>query len=73
MGTCSLGCGFKRALDAFLKVLDDMTVADIAANHQALQQALGLAEADGVVRVSMVHYNTIAEVDRLVAALDRLL
>lgn len=35
--------------------------------------ALGLAEADGVVRVSMVHYNTIAEVDRLVAALDRLL
>jgi selenocysteine lyase/cysteine desulfurase len=25
----------------------------------------------GVVRVSMVHYNTLAEVDRLVASLDR--
>ena len=35
--------------------------------------ALGLAETGGVVRVSMVHYNTIAEVDRLVQALDRLL
>jgi cysteine desulfurase family protein (TIGR01976 family) len=36
-------------------------------------EALGLAEADGVVRVSMVHYNTHAEVDRLIAALDRAL
>lgn len=29
--------------------------------------------AEGVVRVSLVHYNTLAEVDRLVAALDRCL
>ncbi len=36
-------------------------------------EALGLAEADGVVRVSMVHYNTIAEVERLIAALDEVL
>jgi cysteine desulfurase family protein (TIGR01976 family) len=36
-------------------------------------EALGLAEADGVVRVSMVHYNTMAEVERLIAALDQLL
>lgn len=35
--------------------------------------ALGLAGSDGVVRVSMVHYNTLAEVDRLVAALDETL
>lgn len=35
--------------------------------------ALGLAEAGGVVRVSMVHYNTLAEVDRLVARLDAVL
>lgn len=34
---------------------------------------LGLAERDGVVRVSMVHYNTPAEVDRLLAALDEAL
>lgn len=31
--------------------------------------ALGLGKADGVVRVSMVHYNTPAEVQRLVQAL----
>jgi selenocysteine lyase/cysteine desulfurase len=28
---------------------------------------------NGVVRVSMVHYNTLDEVDRLIAILDRLL
>jgi selenocysteine lyase/cysteine desulfurase len=33
---------------------------------------LGLAPQNGVVRVSMVHYNTIEEVDRLIAILDRL-
>jgi len=31
--------------------------------------ALGLRERDGVVRVSMVHYNSEAEVERLIAAL----
>ena len=35
--------------------------------------ALGLAEVDGIVRVSMVHYNTLDEVDRLVRALDEVL
>ncbi|MBI1985273.1 MAG: aminotransferase class V-fold PLP-dependent enzyme, partial [Rhodospirillales bacterium] len=39
-----------------------------------LIEALGIADAgDGVVRVSMVHYNTVDEVDRLIAALDRVL
>ena len=38
-----------------------------------LIEALGLAEQDGVVRVSMVHYNTLGEVDRLIAALDQAL
>ena len=34
-------------------------------------EALGVADLDdGVVRVSMVHYNTLEEVDRLTAALD---
>lgn len=40
-----------------------------------LIDALGTAEKDGVVRVSMVHYNTLEEVDRLIEilgpALDR--
>lgn len=31
---------------------------------------LGLTGRDGVVRVSMVHYNTEAEIDRLIAALE---
>jgi cysteine desulfurase family protein (TIGR01976 family) len=33
-------------------------------------EALGLAKAEGIVRVSMVHYNTPAEVERLVRALS---
>jgi selenocysteine lyase/cysteine desulfurase len=38
-----------------------------------LIDALGLAAHGGVVRVSMVHYNTLDEVDRLVACLDAVL
>ncbi len=34
---------------------------------------LGLHERDGVVRVSMVHYNRIEEVDRLIAVLEPIL
>jgi cysteine desulfurase family protein (TIGR01976 family) len=36
-------------------------------------RALGLLEFDGVVRVSLVHYNTLDEVARLVTALDEIL
>lgn len=39
-------------------------------HSRRLVQHLGLAEPDGAVRVSMVHYNTLAEVDRLTAALE---
>lgn len=35
-----------------------------------LIEYLGLANQSGVVRVSMVHYNTIAEVDRLIQVLE---
>ena len=38
-----------------------------------LIERLGLTEQDGVVRVSMVHYNTLEEVDRLISVLDRAL
>ena len=38
-----------------------------------LIERLGLADTGGVVRVSMVHYNTLAEVDRLIEALDQAL
>ena len=36
-----------------------------------LIQALGLEAQGGVVRVSMVHYNTLDECDRLIAVLDQ--
>lgn len=35
-----------------------------------LVQSLGLDLADGVVRVSFVHYNTVEEVERVVKALE---
>jgi cysteine desulfurase family protein (TIGR01976 family) len=38
-----------------------------------LCEALGLDPADGVVRVSLVHYNTVEEIDRLIEVLDRAL
>lgn len=34
---------------------------------------LGLRDGNGVVRVSMVHYNTVEEIDRLIGVLDPLL
>jgi selenocysteine lyase/cysteine desulfurase len=34
---------------------------------------LGLAPQDGVIRVSLVHYNSAEEVDRLIEVLDRLI
>jgi selenocysteine lyase/cysteine desulfurase len=36
-------------------------------------EAMGLADRGGVVRASLVHYNTHAEVERLLAALDAVL
>ena len=38
-----------------------------------LVRDLGLLDQDGLVRVSMVHYNTLEEVDRLISALDNVL
>ena len=37
-----------------------------------LMHRLGLAVAQGAVRVSLVHYNTLAEIERFAAVLDRL-
>jgi cysteine desulfurase family protein (TIGR01976 family) len=42
-------------------------------HSRRLVERLGLSDGNGVVRVSMVHYNTVAEVDRLVGALDEAL
>jgi selenocysteine lyase/cysteine desulfurase len=35
-----------------------------------LIESLGLADLGGIVRVSMVHYNTLEEVDKLIKHLD---
>ena len=40
-------------------------------HSRRLIEYLGLADQNGVVRVSMVHYNTLEEVDRLIGSLDR--
>ncbi|MCX7340934.1 MAG: cysteine desulfurase-like protein [Hyphomicrobiales bacterium] len=42
-------------------------------HSRRLVEHLGLADGGGVLRVSMVHYNTIEEVDRLTASLERAL
>lgn len=42
-------------------------------HSRRLVERLGIAGGSGVVRVSMVHYNTLGEVDRLIGALDRAL
>lgn len=39
-------------------------------NSQGLVQALALEKYNGVVRISMVHYNTLEEVDRLIDQLE---
>lgn len=41
-------------------------------HSRRLAEYLGLTDHGGMLRVSMVHYNTIEEVDRFTAALDRI-
>ncbi|KAJ3414043.1 hypothetical protein HDV05_007168 [Chytridiales sp. JEL 0842] len=40
--------------------------------HRLVVGSLGLDENDGVIRVSMVHYNSSAEVSRLIECLDKI-
>jgi selenocysteine lyase/cysteine desulfurase len=37
-----------------------------------LTERLGLEDKGGMVRIGLIHYNTTAEVDRLIAALNEL-
>jgi cysteine desulfurase family protein (TIGR01976 family) len=59
------------------ELADHLAVRQIytwSGNHYALEltERLGLEEQGGVLRLGMVHYNTLAEVDRLLKALDEL-
>lgn len=57
-----------RAVDA-----DDIGIRYGDFHSRRLVEALGLAPGNGVIRASMVHYNTLDEVDRLVDSLKRAL
>jgi selenocysteine lyase/cysteine desulfurase len=57
------------------EVAERLAASDIAVWHgdyYAVEVMAGLGLPDGAVRVGLVHYNTAAEVDRLVSQLDRL-
>ena len=64
-----------RKASEFPPMLDARHVAVRYGHFYAYRaiEALGLLERDGVVRVSMAHYNTSAEVTRLIEALDEVL
>ncbi|PSC03586.1 Rrf2 family transcriptional regulator [Alsobacter soli] len=52
-GACALSRGFSEALKAFMAVLDDMTIADIARNRAALLPRLGLDDRSRPKRASL--------------------
>ena len=60
------------ASSAIPSFLDERHVAVRYGHFYAyrLIKALGLDQSEGVVRVSMAHYNTLAEVERLIAGLE---
>jgi cysteine desulfurase family protein (TIGR01976 family) len=64
-----------RDAASITRALDDHHLAVRHGDFHArrLVEHLGLADASGVVRVSFAHYNTAAEADRLIAALDAVL
>ena len=74
VATIAFACAGRRASE-IPPLLDPAKIAVRWGHFYAIRaiEALGLGERDGIVRVSMIHYNTAAEVDRLIAALDPLL
>lgn len=69
---------FKAAGRDSADIVAEMDKGPVGIRHgdfhsRRLVESLDLAADHGVVRVSMVHYNTVGEVDRLIAGLDRAL
>jgi cysteine desulfurase family protein (TIGR01976 family) len=60
--------------DAVAAALGDVGIFVWSGDYYAVEvmQRLGVAQRGGLVRVGFVHYNTIEEVDRVVAAIDSL-
>ena len=69
---------FKAAAHDSADLVRAVDQAQVGIRHgdfhsRRLIEALGLADRNGVLRASMVHYNTIEEVDRLIRALEEAL
>ncbi len=69
---------FLHASKSSRDIADEINRSGIGIRHghmyaYHLCQALGLDPDDGVIRVSLVHYNTPAEIERLIEVLDRAL
>ena len=64
-----------KAPEAVVRIVDGMKIGIRHGDFYSrrLVEHLGLRERGGVVRVSMVHYNTLGEVDAVIAALERAL
>jgi selenocysteine lyase/cysteine desulfurase len=61
-----------RPAQAIAEHLASREIYTWSGNMYALEltERLGLEEKGGLLRIGMVHYNTIEEVDRLITALD---
>jgi cysteine desulfurase family protein (TIGR01976 family) len=72
--TISFKVNGRNAADIVAKIdTDRIGIRQGDFHSRGLVEHLGLQEEGGVVRVSMVHYNTVEEVDRLIASLERAL
>ena len=69
-GICTTAASFARA-GAHVTVVE-LSPASMALCRRRFE-ALGLQARGGVVRVSMAHYNTAVEIDRLIQHLDEVL
>ena len=74
MPTISFSMEGRKSAD----IVKALAAREFAAGHghfygRRCVEALGISADPGVIRVSMVHYNTAQEVDRLIATLDEVI
>lgn len=64
-----------RKSDSITKEVDKYKIGIRYGDFYALRliKYLGLSELNGIVRVSIVHYNTVEEVEKLINALDKII
>ena len=69
---------FRHASKSSAEIVDAVNRRELGIKHGnfysvRLLRAIGVHPEDGVARVSLVHYNTVGEIDRLTGVLDELL